>query len=201
MVINVLHVLPQRIILYGQSIGTTCTCAFASKPEEFPVGGVILHSPIASGLRLLLGNSGRIPFLDVFHNADLIVNCPWPVQFIHGGRDSDVPLWHCQLLHDLAMDPRRSGRAARERFVRDVVRKVERNCGSGGDLTRARTDRPLVGPHYVSHSEPSEIIERWWSRRVFLWIAEEAGHNDVEVKYKREYYNVVRTFISAFAAC
>lgn len=36
---------------YGQSIGTGPTLYLASHPK-YPVGGVILHSPIASGLRV-----------------------------------------------------------------------------------------------------------------------------------------------------
>ena len=40
---------PKNIILYGQSIGTVPTVDLASRYE---VGGVILHSPLMSGLRL-----------------------------------------------------------------------------------------------------------------------------------------------------
>eukprot|EP01054_Gregarina_sp_Poly1_P011155 Gregarina_sp_Poly_1__11154@NODE_907_length_5760_cov_97_276656_g646_i0_p1_GENE_NODE_907_length_5760_cov_97_276656_g646_i0NODE_907_length_5760_cov_97_276656_g646_i0_p1_ORF_typecomplete_len571_score23_64DUF818/PF05677_12/2e21Hydrolase_4/PF12146_8/6_7e13Peptidase_S9/PF00326_21/5_8e07Abhydrolase_6/PF12697_7/3e03Abhydrolase_6/PF12697_7/4_7e06Abhydrolase_2/PF02230_16/4_3e05DUF1057/PF06342_12/0_00016DLH/PF01738_18/0_00062Abhydrolase_1/PF00561_20/0_002Abhydrolase_3/PF07859_13/0_023Chlorophyllase2/PF12740 len=196
--VNVFRVPPTRIIVYGQSIGTTSTCALASKPNEFPVGGIILHSPIASGLRLLLGNSGRIPFLDVFHNAELIVNCPWPIQFIHGGQDSDVPLWHCQLLHELAIDSGRPGKSAREVFIHEVSARVEYNCGASpfaSELLRSRTDRPCCS----DVADGDTVLERWWPRRVHVWIADEAGHNDVEVKYRKEYFNIIRTFVSAYA--
>jgi hypothetical protein len=40
----------RSIILYGQSVGSGPSCYLASKQ---PVGGLILHSPFTSGMRVL----------------------------------------------------------------------------------------------------------------------------------------------------
>lgn len=52
-----------RVILYGQSIGTVPTVDLASK---YDFGGVILHSPLTSGLRLAFPNTKRTWFFDAF---------------------------------------------------------------------------------------------------------------------------------------
>ncbi|GIY99498.1 hypothetical protein CEXT_698031 [Caerostris extrusa] len=54
---------PENIILYGQSIGTVPTIDLASKYE---VGGVILHSPLTSGMRVAFPNTKRTWFFDSF---------------------------------------------------------------------------------------------------------------------------------------
>ena len=52
-----------RIILYGQSIGTVSTIDLASK---FSVGGVILHSALMSGMRVAFPKTKRTWFFDAF---------------------------------------------------------------------------------------------------------------------------------------
>jgi len=42
---------PQNVILYGQSVGSGPCCYFAAKNPD--VGGMILHSPFTSGMRVL----------------------------------------------------------------------------------------------------------------------------------------------------
>lgn len=54
---------PQNIILYGQSIGTVPTVDLASKNQ---VGGVILHSPLMSGVRLAFPQTKQTWFFDAF---------------------------------------------------------------------------------------------------------------------------------------
>lgn len=54
---------PEKIILYGQSIGTVPTVDLASKYE---VGAVILHSPLMSGMRVAFSNIKRTWFFDAF---------------------------------------------------------------------------------------------------------------------------------------
>uniref|UniRef100_A0A6B2G4Y8 Alpha/beta hydrolase domain-containing protein 17C (Trinotate prediction) n=1 Tax=Myxobolus squamalis TaxID=59785 RepID=A0A6B2G4Y8_MYXSQ len=53
-----------KIILYGQSLGSVPTINLASKEE---VAGVILQSALASGLRLIFPNLITTPFFDVFN--------------------------------------------------------------------------------------------------------------------------------------
>ena len=45
--------IPENIILYGQSVGSGPTCFIGSRK---PAGGVILHSPFMSGMRVLTPN-------------------------------------------------------------------------------------------------------------------------------------------------
>ena len=40
----------KEIILYGQSVGSGPSCYIASCPKKYPVAGIILHSPILSGI-------------------------------------------------------------------------------------------------------------------------------------------------------
>ena len=49
-IINELEIETSHIILYGQSLGTCVSVYLAS---QYPVGGVILHSPLLSGLRVM----------------------------------------------------------------------------------------------------------------------------------------------------
>jgi acetyl esterase/lipase len=42
---------PVNIVLYGQSVGSGPSCSLAYKNHE--LGGMILHSPFTSGMRVL----------------------------------------------------------------------------------------------------------------------------------------------------
>lgn len=54
---------PNEIILYGQSIGTVATIDLAMRYE---VAGVILHSPMMSGMRVAFPETQRTWFFDPF---------------------------------------------------------------------------------------------------------------------------------------
>ena len=56
-------VTPESVILYGQSIGTAPTVDLAVK---YPVAGVILHSPLMSGMRVAFPDTSRTWFFDAF---------------------------------------------------------------------------------------------------------------------------------------
>lgn len=58
---------PDKIILYGQSIGTVPTIDLASRYE---VGGVILHSPLTSGMRVAFPKTQRTWCFDAFPRFD-----------------------------------------------------------------------------------------------------------------------------------
>jgi abhydrolase domain-containing protein 17 len=42
---------PENVVLYGQSVGSGPCCWLAAKDDQ--VGGMILHSPFTSGMRVL----------------------------------------------------------------------------------------------------------------------------------------------------
>ena len=54
---------PNQIILYGQSIGTVAAVDLATR---YDVAGVILHSPLMSGMRVAFPETRRTWFFDPF---------------------------------------------------------------------------------------------------------------------------------------
>ena len=78
---------PESIILFGRSIGSGPTCYLA---EKYPVAGVILHSPLASILRVVVNIRWTLPF-DYFPNVDRVAKMECPVFVIHGTRDEIIP--------------------------------------------------------------------------------------------------------------
>lgn len=59
----------ENVILYGQSIGTACAVDLATK---YQAGGVILHSPLMSGIRLLFPVKRTFPIIDAFPIIDKV---------------------------------------------------------------------------------------------------------------------------------
>lgn len=80
-------IIPENVILYGQSIGTVPTVDLASK---FAVGAVILHSPLMSGLRVAFPSTKRTWFFDVFPSIDKVSKVSSPVLVIHGTEDEVI---------------------------------------------------------------------------------------------------------------
>lgn len=81
----------KNIVIYGQSVGSGPSCYICAKKPD--VGGLILHSPFMSGMRVLTP-SRLLGCLDIFPNIDRIkrVNCP--VMIIHGAQDQEVGIHH-----------------------------------------------------------------------------------------------------------
>ncbi len=80
---------PHDIILYGQSVGSGPSVHLAANTPN--VGGLILHSPLASGVRVLHPDWKRWPACaDIFPNHTLMprVMCPTLVMHVRfwGGR-------------------------------------------------------------------------------------------------------------------
>jgi pimeloyl-ACP methyl ester carboxylesterase len=87
---------PQKeLIVYGQSVGSGPSCYFAAKHR---VAGLILHSPILSGLRVIT-DSRAFGCFDIFPNIDRIPSVDCPVFVIHGERDQEVSVLHGKGLH------------------------------------------------------------------------------------------------------
>ncbi|KAF7493383.1 Alpha/beta hydrolase domain-containing protein 17C [Sarcoptes scabiei] len=82
---------PDKIILYGQSIGTVPTVDLASRND---VGAVILHSPLMSGMRVAFPNTRRTWFFDAFPNIDKVPKINAPVLVIHGTEDDVIDFSH-----------------------------------------------------------------------------------------------------------
>ena len=80
-----------NVILYGQSVGSGPSCYLASRRSN--VGGLILHSPFTSGMRVLTP-SRALACLDIFPNIDRIKKVKCPVFIIHGQKDQEVAFEH-----------------------------------------------------------------------------------------------------------
>jgi len=125
---------PQRIILYGRSIGSGPTCylgqrlsalahpdrswftmpllchgTHADDDSELPSpsllpSGFILQSPIASAIRVVSNILAMLP-IDIFTNINRIAKIDIPTLIIHGTNDEVVPYVHGCDLYNRARRP------------------------------------------------------------------------------------------------
>jgi len=94
------HGKPRNLIIYGQSVGSGPSCYIAMKKT---IGGLILHSPFMSGMRVLTP-SRALACLDIFPNIDRIQYVKCPVLIIHGVLDEEVDIGHGHALYQ-AVNP------------------------------------------------------------------------------------------------
>lgn len=85
-----------NVILYGQSIGTACCVDLATKFES---AGVILHSPLMSGIRLLFPVK-RTWICDAFPIIDKVSKIKSPTLVIHGTHDEIINFSHGLQIYD-----------------------------------------------------------------------------------------------------
>jgi len=86
---------PENLIfLCGQSIGSAPTLDLAARRQ---VGGIILHSPLRSGVSLV-HDVKQMYWFDMFKNLEKIEDVRAPVFIMHGTHDLDVPFEHAQAL-------------------------------------------------------------------------------------------------------
>ncbi|OEL31436.1 Protein ABHD17C [Dichanthelium oligosanthes] len=92
----------EDIILYGQSVGSGPTLHLASRLPR--LRGVVLHSAILSGLRVVCHVNFTFCF-DIYKNVKKIKKVKCPVLVLHG-TDDDVVNWsHGKELWKLAREP------------------------------------------------------------------------------------------------
>jgi abhydrolase domain-containing protein 17 len=96
-----LGVPPDRIILYGRSLGAGAAVDLAARQ---PVAGLILESPFLTAFRVMT----RVPLFpfDKFRNLDKIGRVRCPVLIMHGEADEIVPLWHGERLFERTPGPK-----------------------------------------------------------------------------------------------
>lgn len=97
-------VAPERIVVFGRSIGSGPTVDLASRTH--PLGGMILQSPIASaGLVVLPESVARaLSSFDLFRNYEKIGRVRCRTLMIHGKADKMVPFEHAQMLYPELLD-------------------------------------------------------------------------------------------------
>lgn len=93
---------PERIVAYGQSVGSGPVSGLASKP----LGGLILHSALLSGIKVIdpypdscCRPSCVYKCLDFYPNYRHLRHAMCPVFVMHGQRDDVVPFYHGLRLH------------------------------------------------------------------------------------------------------
>ncbi|KAJ8751850.1 hypothetical protein K2173_026048 [Erythroxylum novogranatense] len=91
----------ENIILYGQSVGSGPTIDLAAQLQR--LRAVVLHSPIASGLRVMYPVK-RTYWFDIYKNVDKIPSVSCPVLVIHGSADDVVDWSHGKQLWDLCKE-------------------------------------------------------------------------------------------------
>ncbi|XP_027079692.1 uncharacterized protein [Coffea arabica] len=92
----------EDLILYGQSVGSGPTLHLAAKLPR--LRGVVLHSAILSGLRVLCHVKFTLCF-DIYRNVNKIWKVKCPVLVIHGTEDDVVNWLHGSGLWKMARDP------------------------------------------------------------------------------------------------
>lgn len=92
----------QSIVLYGQSIGSAAVCDLASKVQ---VAGVILHSPLASGLHFIKEKPQKSAWYNAFPNLKKVSKLNCPVFIMHGTEDEEIPHFHGELLVNELQSP------------------------------------------------------------------------------------------------
>eukprot|EP00271_Cylindrocystis_brebissonii_P002859 TRINITY_DN13629_c0_g1_i1.p1 TRINITY_DN13629_c0_g1~~TRINITY_DN13629_c0_g1_i1.p1 ORF type:complete len:324 (-),score=28.16 TRINITY_DN13629_c0_g1_i1:1203-2174(-) len=90
------------VILYGQSVGSGPTCDLA--PRLPRLRGVVLHSPILSGVRVLF-QVKKTHWFDIYKNIEKIPYVQCPVLVMHGTEDEVVDVSHGKELAELCRAP------------------------------------------------------------------------------------------------
>ncbi|KAH9283930.1 Alpha/beta hydrolase domain-containing protein 17C [Echinococcus granulosus] len=91
-----------RIVLYGQSIGTAPTVELAT---HYAVAGVVLHSALMSGLRVVCPGTTRRFCFDPFNSIDKVEHIQSPTLVIHGTDDHVIGLHHGKELYARLPNP------------------------------------------------------------------------------------------------
>ena len=94
-----LHYKPEKIIIYGFSLGTGIAFDLACD-KNYPIGGVILQSAFLSIIRTIY-NFKKTYYFDLFNNIDKAKYCCSKIFFIHGDKDTIVPYVHGRILAKL----------------------------------------------------------------------------------------------------
>lgn len=171
---------PASIVLYGQSLGSGPSVHLAAKR---PCGGLILHSPMTSGLGVLLGHDACLTAClcacDPFPNLSRLPRLrAGAVLIIHGQRDEEIPVTHGQRLYDAL--------PARYRRV-NGVETWDSDAASASATGAAKASSPPPSPDAVA-----DPCAPWYPRM--------AGHDDVQELYRADFYHRMRAFLVSLHA-
>jgi len=102
------HYPPDRLVLWGESLGSAVAVAVAA---EQPVKAVILEAPFTStadvGARAYWYMPVRALLKDQFHSDERIARVSAPILVLHGVRDAVVPIEFGERLYAMIESPKR----------------------------------------------------------------------------------------------
>lgn len=102
------HVAPERILAYGESLGTGVVMRLAA---ENPLGALVLDAPFTAAAdvaaRLYPIVPVRLLMLDQFRSIDLVDEVSAPALVMHGRRDHVVPFDNGRALYEALPGPKR----------------------------------------------------------------------------------------------
>eukprot|EP00468_Gymnochlora_sp_CCMP2014_P004406 CAMPEP_0167755122 /NCGR_PEP_ID=MMETSP0110_2-20121227/8647_1 /TAXON_ID=629695 /ORGANISM="Gymnochlora sp., Strain CCMP2014" /LENGTH=315 /DNA_ID=CAMNT_0007641071 /DNA_START=206 /DNA_END=1153 /DNA_ORIENTATION=- len=161
----------EDIILYGQSLGSVPTCYLARKHQ---VKGLVIHSGLASAIRVIRPELKKSPWFDLFRNVEVIRGAKCPAFIIHGTHDEAVPFSHGKMLYKAAPEtiPAWWVRGAHHnnieldyaseysvRLLRaiEAFERIQRKRGKkGGDTKQSEEKRvPIVSQPKSTHAKTS----------------------------------------------
>ena len=93
---------PERIIVFGFSVGTGPSCHLAAHHR---VGALVLAAPFASACQVVL--PFYLPLFDRFDNAGLVAELDIPVLVFHGIDDTVIPFRNGRKVYDRAREPKK----------------------------------------------------------------------------------------------
>ena len=97
----------ERIVLYGESLGTAVAVSLAEKEE---IAGLILEAPMSSVMEVAQSHYWYVPvrwlLLDKWNSIERIRNVHAPILVYHGARDRVVPQRFGRRLFEAAPNPK-----------------------------------------------------------------------------------------------
>jgi len=92
---------PNSIVGYGQSLGSGVIAHLAVNRK---LKGLVLHSPLMSGLRLVQ-DVKRTLWFDIYPVVDLVKRINIPIWILHGTDDQEVPISHGEGVYAACSNP------------------------------------------------------------------------------------------------
>lgn len=104
---------PDRVILYGESLGSgiAVNLAVGHAEAQAPVGAVVLEAPYDSIAKVAQGHYWYTPALwlvqDRYESDAIVDRIGAPLLIVHGKQDRVIPLSHAESLFAAASDPKK----------------------------------------------------------------------------------------------
>ncbi len=102
---------PERIVLYGESLGTGVAVHLARERAAAAAAAIVLEAPYSSIADVAQARLPLLPvkslILDRFESKKKIAEAASPVLIVHGARDGTIPLRFGERLFKAAVEPKK----------------------------------------------------------------------------------------------